>query len=361
MGVVFAVELLPLAILGIPSGSVLDHLGARKTMLICDAARAPLMALIPVLHLAGALSFDVLLVIVAVTGVFSTPYFAAQRLVIPEVVGDDDVMVARGNALVEGATNVASFGGPAAAGILIATLGAVAVLWIDAATFVISFALIAFLVPARYPRANSATRTHVLDGLRYIRRDRPVARATASSIVFGFVFRLLFVSFPLLAFYRYDRDPRIAGWLFAIWGGGAIIGSVSAYRLVALARPMRAAAVAGMATALPLWLLVPNLGFAFIAVGVALSAAAIPTINAPYLAMLSTRVPQQLQGRVLQAIMTINSFAGPLAYLVAAPIIIGLGLTWTYAIIAAAATVAGLNFVLAAAGMTAAGSPSVAS
>jgi MFS family permease len=359
MGVVFAVELLPLAILGIPSGSVLDRLGARKTMLICDAVRAPVLALVPLLHLLGEPSFAALLVIVAVSGVFSTPYFAAQRLVIPEVVGDDEVMVARGNALVEGATNLANFGGPAAAGILIAALGAVAVLWIDAATFVISFALIALLVPAPYPKAKSAERIHVLDGLRYVIRDRPVARAAASSIVFGFVFRLLFVSFPLLAFYRYDRDPRIAGWLFAIWGGGAIVGSVAAYRLVALARPMRAAAVAGMATALPLWLLVPNLGFAFIAAGVALSAAAIPTINAPYLAMLSTRVPHQLQGRVLQSIMTIANFAGPLAYLVAAPTIIGLGLTWSYAIIAAAATVAGLNFVLAAAEITAAASSPV--
>jgi MFS family permease len=354
MGIVFAVELLPLAILGVPSGSVLDRLGARTTMLICDAARAPLLALIPLLHFVGGLSFAALVVIVALSGVFSTPYFAAQRLVIPEVIGEGEVMVARGNALVEGATNLASLGGPAAAGILIAALGAVAVLWIDAATFVISFALIVLLVPAPYPTPKSAERTHVLDGLRYVIRDRPVARAAASSIVFGFVFRLLFVSFPLLAFYRYDRDPRIAGWLFAIWGGGAIVGSVAAYRFVSLARPMRAAAFAGIATALPLWLLVPNLGFAFIAVGVALSSAAIPTINAPYLAMLSTRVPQQLQGRVLQSIMTINNFAGPLAYLVAAPIIIGLGLTWSYAIIAAAATVAGLNFLLAAAKMTAA-------
>ena len=36
MGVVLAVELLPIAILGIPSGSVIARYGARRTMLVSD-------------------------------------------------------------------------------------------------------------------------------------------------------------------------------------------------------------------------------------------------------------------------------------------------------------------------------------
>src|SRR5207245_633663 len=42
MGLVFAVELAPVAVLGIPSGAVVQRLGARTSMLIADAARAPL-------------------------------------------------------------------------------------------------------------------------------------------------------------------------------------------------------------------------------------------------------------------------------------------------------------------------------
>ncbi|MGZ4114751.1 MAG: MFS transporter, partial [Actinomycetota bacterium] len=38
MGVVFAVEVAPTAILGIPAGSIVDRYGARRTMLVCDLA-----------------------------------------------------------------------------------------------------------------------------------------------------------------------------------------------------------------------------------------------------------------------------------------------------------------------------------
>ncbi len=44
MSVVLAVEILPMALLGIPSGTVVERLGGRTTMLVCDAARAPLLA-----------------------------------------------------------------------------------------------------------------------------------------------------------------------------------------------------------------------------------------------------------------------------------------------------------------------------
>src|SRR3989337_2855083 len=69
MGVVLAVELLPIALLGIPSGTVVSRLGARQTMLACDLARIPLMVSIPLLHSAGMLSFPLLLALVFLLGV----------------------------------------------------------------------------------------------------------------------------------------------------------------------------------------------------------------------------------------------------------------------------------------------------
>ena len=57
MSLVLAVEIAPMALLGIPSGSLIGRLGARTTMLLSDALRAPLIALVPLLHWAGHLSF----------------------------------------------------------------------------------------------------------------------------------------------------------------------------------------------------------------------------------------------------------------------------------------------------------------
>src|SRR5215216_2396428 len=61
MGWVLAAELLPVGLLGIPSGTVLGRLGAKRTMNIADATRVPLMTAIPVLHWTGHLDFGLLL------------------------------------------------------------------------------------------------------------------------------------------------------------------------------------------------------------------------------------------------------------------------------------------------------------
>ena len=55
------------------------------------AARAPLLASIPLLHAAGMLSFPLLLALVMGSlGCFMAPYMAAQRVILPEVVGEDE-------------------------------------------------------------------------------------------------------------------------------------------------------------------------------------------------------------------------------------------------------------------------------
>ena len=83
MGIVLAVEMLPVALLGIPSGTVVTRLGARNTMLVGDLCRAPILLSIPVLHTAGLLSFPVLLALVSLLGIFIAPYFASQRWCCP--------------------------------------------------------------------------------------------------------------------------------------------------------------------------------------------------------------------------------------------------------------------------------------
>jgi hypothetical protein len=102
MGLVFSIELLPVALLGIPSALLVQRLGVRRAMFASDVLRAPLLAAVPVLHALGLLSFGLLLGIVFAIGAFSAPYLSAQRLLIPETFGDDEAMVMQGNGLLEG-------------------------------------------------------------------------------------------------------------------------------------------------------------------------------------------------------------------------------------------------------------------
>ena len=349
MSVVFAVELAPVALLGIPAGSVLHRIGPRAALLISDGVRAPLVALVPLLHATGHLTFALLLVISAAHGLFSIGYFTAQRTILPAVVGEDEQLVARANSLVEGTTNLTNFLGPALAGFAIALLGAANVLWLDAASYAVSFVVIAFLVRLRAAPADEddVDPGGIWAGLGYLKRDRMVARASISSLIFGFLFSILVASFPVLAYQQYDHNPRVAGALLAAFGAGSIAGSVATYSLLGRLPGMRMSAAATIATAAPLWLLVPDVPLVVNVVALALCGASIPMINAPYLGMLSTRVPRALRGKVLQSLITINQFAGPIGFLIAGPLFVHAGLHWTYALVAALATVATANFITA--------------
>jgi len=135
MGLVFAAELLPMALLGIPAGAVVDRLGPRRAMLVADGARAPIVAAVPFLHEVGGLSFALVLVLAGLLGLFSCAYFTCQRLILPAVVGEDEQLIAQANTLVECANNITQLLGPALAGVLIALMGAANVMWLDAASF----------------------------------------------------------------------------------------------------------------------------------------------------------------------------------------------------------------------------------
>jgi hypothetical protein len=346
MGTVYAAELLPMAVLGIPMGTLVQRLGGRTTMLACDLARAPLLALVPILHAAGVLSFPLLLVLVALMGVFATPYWSSQRLILAEVIGQDTALLGQANTLVEGFQRISTLVGPALAGVLIGAFGATNVLWLDAASYLFSFVVVLLFVTTRAetPKEEGAA-SGWFAALRYVRSDRLLVRGAIASFTFGFLFPLLFASFPVLAYARYDQNPRVAGALFAAWGAGSVLGAIVAYRLIVRVPPMRLAGVGGLLTALPLWLLVPDVPVWAIGLVLIVSAGAIPAINAPYIALLQTRVPPGLRAQVMQSLVTVNTLLAPLGFALAGPLLAWLGVRGVYVVVAALATFAALVFL----------------
>src|SRR3954470_12571191 len=112
LGWVMAAQLLPIAIFGIPAGSLIARIGAKRTMLLSDAIRGPLMLVLPILHHSGHLSFPALLAATFAIGSFTAPYYASSRLVVPEVAGEDEQAVASVNAVLSAAGQVTQLAGP---------------------------------------------------------------------------------------------------------------------------------------------------------------------------------------------------------------------------------------------------------
>lgn len=347
MSIVLAAELLPIAVLGIPSGSVIAKLGARRTMLLADLARAPLIASIPLLHELGLLSFPLLLVIVALVGVFIAPYFASQRLILPELVGDEEHVVAQANAVVEGAQRATSLLGPAAAGLLIAAFSAPVVLYVDAVTFVCSFALLALFVPARPPLPQSDDGRGVLAGIRFVLRDRLLRVLGGTALVANGLGQMLSAGLTVLAYEEYSSS-KVAGAFFAAFGAGAVLGSVAAVRIVGRYDPLRLGATAFVILTLPIFALSLELPVPAVMTALAASSFFGPLVNAPLIGVITTRTPEALRAKVMTAVLTTAMLAGPIGMVFAGPLLQSWGPRPVFLLVAAGQLLATIPFAVVA-------------
>jgi len=344
MGLVLAAELLPMAILGIPSGAVVGRLGARTTMLVSDLVRVPLMAALPVLHAAGLLTYPLLLVLVAAFGCFWAPYFAAQRTILPELLGDDERMLAQANSVVEGATSTSALLGPPIAGVLIVAFGASNVIYIDAATFLFSFLVVLLFVSGRRRTVAEGESGGVLAGIRFFVRDSLMGPLVSVIVLFNALGQMLVASLPVLAFQRYG-DAKVAGWLFTAFGVGGILGTIVAFKLVTKVEPLRLASAAVLGIALPIWVLALDVPLAPMLAAIGISAICGPLVNAPFFGMLTTRTPAALLPKVMTAVITLATVAGPIGLVIVGPLIEHAGLSPTFAVIAAGETAVSLVFI----------------
>ena len=348
MSVVLAAEVVPMALFGIPSGSVVARLGARATMLVSDLLRAPLIALVPLLHWTGHLSFAALVAIVFLVGVFTAPYISSQRTIIPELFGDDEKLVAKASGLFGGAGQLPIVIGPAIAGALIALIGAPALLVVDGATFLFAFAaVLAFVREGRRVPADDASRG-VLAGVRYLASDTLLGPMTLTIIILDGAAGAIAVAVPLLAFTRYDRNPHVAGWIFTSFGAGAVVGSLLVMKLLDRVAPLRLACLGMVLATLPLWVVAFDVPWPVACASVALCGLFVPAVNAPLMGMISTRPPVALRAKVMTAVMTASGLGSPLGRILVGPVYGWGGNAGAWVLIAGGLSLGTVLFVAAA-------------
>jgi MFS family permease len=347
-GLVAAVEWLPMALLGIPSGALAARLGPRRTIIACDAARVPIVAAVPVLHWLGALDFGVLLALAFLAGVFFPAHFASQRTILPALLGEGADDLTRGNAVLQAANRLPMTLGPALGGLLVVVLGAPGVLVIDAG----SYALSALLVTALVPRGTDATaaqpeeRGGFWDGARQLARERVLRPLTCAYAGIDLAMQGIFLALPVLAFSAYDRNAGLAGLLLASWGAGALAGTVPALRLSAR-EPVGLIRWALVAQAAPLWLVAAPLPPLAMAAGMALSGLANPIANAPANTLVTLSVSAPRRAKTMLAFITASTTAAGVGLFLAGPAAEAFGARAVIAGAAAVVSLSALGFLLA--------------
>ena len=355
MGSVLAAGFLGMAVLGIPSGRAATAVGPRRTMLIADAACAPTIALIPILHWTGLLSFPIVLAVAFVVGAFFPAYTSSQSLVLASLVDEDEGRLVRTGALLGSFNETASFVGPALGGVLVALLGAAPVLLIDAASYLVAFALVGSLVPAVHAEQSEPSQRTVRAGLRYIRGNRRLARTVIGLAIVELGFTAMIATLPVLTRQRYHATARVAGWLLASYGAGSVAGGLLSTRARSVdGRTARLAIVALALTTWPLLLTLPSYG---VAIAIAANGLFSGLFFPRFFASVTLRTPRALRARVSAAVNTAISATGPIGFVGAGLLLQHASLRATYAVVAGSATVGAAIVVVALSSPAQVGNP----
>jgi MFS family permease len=344
MGWVLAAELAPLACFGVFTGSLVARLGARRAMLLADAARGPLMTLIPILWWTHHLSFAALVATTFVVGTFSAIYFPSARLILPEVVGEDERLVARAGALIATANQITQILGPVFAGVLIAATSPATVLVVDGGTYVFSFAVIALTVRGGKRVEQTGAAKGLLAGIRFLARDPLLGPLLLVACLINFAAQGLVVGVNSLAYFHYSANPHVVGFLFGGFGVGALAGAIVAQFATQKVELLKLAAIAIVGMPLPIWLLSIAMPWAAAMVVVGAFAFFAPLVNAPIIGVLTVRTPAALRPKVMTAVMTVATLAGPLGFIAASQAISRVSIYTVFFVIAAVLTVGAVAF-----------------
>lgn len=203
-------------------GTVSDRFGLRRVMVTCELAQAAVMSIIAL----TLPPLPALLALVAVRSVVGQVFQPASRAAVPAVVGDSEL--ANANSAVGFGTNGSEAIGPLLAAVLFPVVGLPGVLLVDAATFVLSAALLCRLpaLPATPagPGGRAPWFQDAAAGLRYL-GSAPVVR----TIVLGFCAVVACngvddVALVFLATDSLGAGPAAAAVLLAGVGIGLLIG-----------------------------------------------------------------------------------------------------------------------------------------
>lgn len=335
---------LPMALAAFFGGAAVDRLGLRRSSVIADLLSSVTVLAIPMLYAAGLLEFWVLLALVFTGTLLDAPGDTARRALLPDLAELGAVPLERATSAQDSTLRITQMLGGPLAGLLIATLGAVNLLVIDAATFLISAALIGLFTrtathrePAPGPADARSYWADLRAGLNFLRQDRLLPSILAVFMGANMLENaLLVVLLPVYTEQVLD-SPVALGLAVGAVGAGALTGALL-YGAIGHRLPRRPVLLATLALAgAPKFLVMatlPDQTLMIATLGVA--ALASGPVNPLLGAVEYARIPHHLRGRVFGVITAAVVGAVPVGVLAAGVLADALPLPTTFLGMAAA-------------------------
>ncbi len=297
LGVIVALQTLPVLILGPYGGVIADRVNKRKAMITLQAMmgiQALILGLLTVTHSVRLWEIGVLAFILGLNNAFENP---ARQSFMLELVGPEHLR----NAVSLNSTmvNVARVVGPAIGGLMIAAVGTGWCFLINAVSFIAvinSLTRMDRTALAPVPPMARA-KGQLRDGLRYVRHEPRLALPLAMAAVVGCLAYEFQVTLPYMASHGLHVGSAGYGFMTAAMGVGAVVGGLAMAARGKIGSYALVIAALGYGVTMTLSAIAPNLAFELLAL--ALVGGAGVVFMSMTNATLQMRAAPEMRGRVM--------------------------------------------------------------
>jgi MFS family permease len=294
VGIALALRSIPWFTLGPIAGVIVDRADRRVVMVVSDLARAILVTV-----LAFTDTTWQAYLIAFLSGCFGPFFRPARQALLPTIAPGDDYVKAL--AVSEIAHQSLHTVGPAIGGLAVLVLGARHAFFLDAATFVVSAALVVGITVRGAPRARHTGLGEVItdlkEGARFLGREkvlRSIVTSRAATVFSGVAIIALLVGYISDDLHRGAGSYGVA---LAMGGIGTVVLSVALARRGAVVRRARWLALAAASPALYI-VMALRPGFVALLVLMLVEGAAVTGLALYDDMVVAERTPDEARGRV---------------------------------------------------------------
>jgi MFS family permease len=228
LGVVVALQTLPILLLGPVGGAIADRFGKYRILFWTQALAGVQAGALGALVLSGAARLWMVYLLAVVLGLINMIDNPTRQTFVGEMVGGNHLRnaVTLNSVMV----NLARAVGPAIAGGLIAGLGIGWCFVINAVSFIFVLGALKAMRPGELAPAPPAPkgRGQLREGFRYVARTPVLRDSLLMMALIGMLAYEFQVSLPLIARYTFHGNSETYGTLTAFMGTGAVVGGLVA-------------------------------------------------------------------------------------------------------------------------------------
>ncbi|ANE33391.1 transmembrane secretion effector, major facilitator superfamily [Campylobacter hyointestinalis subsp. hyointestinalis LMG 9260] len=227
VGIVAAVQFLPLLVFSLFSGALLDKSDKKFILKITQTGMCLTSLAFGLSIIFGFVNYPLILVLAFLTGLFNCLDAPCRQSFLYELI-DDKKDVANAVALNSMSVNAARIMGPFFAGIVMAKFGLVACFFLNSASFIAIFISLFFIKnrPSKTNRRKESILKSIISGFHYIKKREILISPLVVILITGTFIPNYNVTISALAKYALGSGEDTFAYLMAFLGSGAFLGAL---------------------------------------------------------------------------------------------------------------------------------------